>query len=680
MESLQDPRRTVREKGRPGVASRRLTSILQTVAIALTVVLALRLGAGTYLYGVSRTLPAVGEQVQVMTPRTSVVYAADGTVLAKWHGEQDRTYVQLESIPVVMRNAVIAIEDERFYEHSGVDAEAIGRALRVNAAARGYAQGGSTITQQVVKLLFTDGERSLERKVREALLALELETKTGKDLVLETYLNLVYFGEGAYGVEAASQRYFGHSAATLTLPEAAMLAGVIRAPSRYSPCTDVTAAQQRRDVVLRKMVELGYIDATQRAEAAATPVVVTPARDVAEVAPYFVEYVKQTLIDELGADAVFGGGLRVYTTLDPRLQAAAESSAHGILDREGDPEVALVCIDHKTGAELAMVGGRDFATDQFNLAVQGRRQPGSAFKPFVLATALQQGIRASDRFAAGPYEVEVNDGVWKVQNYENSVTSGELTLAAATNWSVNTVYARLIMRVGAENVVETAHKMGITSPIEPHPAIALGGLTTGVSPLEMASAYGTIAAGGMHVEPSGILQVQDDEGATIWAPDRTPVRAIEEPVAVEVSRMLHDVIEQGTGGGAKLTTWAAGKTGTTQQWRDAWFVGYSGNIVTSVWVGHPKSQVPMTDVHGIKVTGGSFPASIWKRFMDVAVEAATSAEPVAVDDGGGEAAPGQREVTICVESLKIATPLCPETVTVLLSDTSVPKGTCTAVH
>lgn len=661
------------------MASRRLTSTLQTAAVVLTVILALLLGAGTYLYGISQTLPAVGEQVEVRTPRTSVVYAADGSVLAKWHGEQDRTYVPLASIPVVMRNAVIAIEDERFYEHSGVDAEAIGRALRVNAETGGYAQGGSTITQQVVKLLFTDGERSLERKIREALLALELETKTGKDLVLETYLNLVYFGEGAYGVEAASQRYFGHSASTLTLPEAALLAGVIRAPNRYAPSKDVAVAQQRRDVVLRKMAELGYIDAAQRAEAVATPVVVTPARDVPEVAPYFVEYVKQSLIDELGAEAVFGGGLRVYTTLDPRLQAAAESAAYGVLDRAGDPESAVVCIDHGTGAVLAMVGGRDFSVDQFNLAAQGRRQPGSAFKPFVLVTALQQGVKAGDRFAATPYEVEVTDGIWKVQNYENSVTSGELTLASATNWSVNTVYARLIMRVGAENVVATAKAMGITSPLEPHPAIALGGLTTGVSPLEMASAYGTIAAGGMHVAPSGILQVQDDEGTTIWAPDRTPVRAIEGPVATEASRMLHDVVEQGTGSGARLATWAAGKTGTTQQWRDAWFVGYSGNIVTSVWVGYPEGQVPMTDVHGIRVTGGSFPAMIWKRFMDVAVPAAAARVPDPEADGTA-VPPGQSQITICTDSLQLATPLCPDTVTVLLTGPSVPRGACALVH
>ena len=663
------------------MALRRLTSILQTLAVTLSIVLVLLLATGGYLYGVSRTLPDVGAGRAAMSAaRTSVVYAADGSVLAKWHGEQDRTYVTLESVPVVMRNAVVAIEDERFYEHSGVDAEAIGRALRVNAGAGGYAQGGSTITQQVVKLLFTDGERSIERKVREALLALELETRTSKDLVLESYLNLVYFGEGAYGVEAASQRYFGHPASTLTLTEAALLAGLIQAPSRYSPCKDVAAAQQRRDVVLRKMAELGYISAEQRAEAATSPVVVASDAETPRYALHFVEYVKQALIDELGAEAVFGGGLRVYTTLDPRLQAAAETAAYQTLDREGDPEVALVCVDHATGDVLAMVGGRDFGADQFNLAVQGRRQPGSAFKTFVLVAALEQGVKPSDRFSAAPYEVEVTDGVWKVQNYENTVTAGEMTLSAATNWSVNAVYARLIMRVGPEAVVDTAHRMGITSELEPHPAIALGGLTTGVSPLEMASAYGTLASGGIHVAPTGILRVVDDAGQPMWEPDRTEERAVDAEVAQLASLMLHDVVEEGTGGAARLASWTAGKTGTTQAYRDAWFVGYSGRLATAVWIGHAEGQVAMTDVHGIRVTGGSFPAQIWKRFMEVAVPAAPPAEAAAGESGGDASRPAQREVTICTESFAVATPLCPETVTVLLDAASVPDRTCKLAH
>ncbi|MBN2846871.1 MAG: PBP1A family penicillin-binding protein [Coriobacteriia bacterium] len=661
------------------MALSRLTTILKAAAVTLTGVLVLLLVAGVYLYSVSATLPEIGvDRSALSQARTSVVYAADGSVLARWHGEQDRTYVTLDSIPSTMRNAVVAIEDERFYEHSGVDGEAIARALRVNAEAGAYAQGGSTITQQVVKLLFTDGERTLGRKIREALLAFELETRASKDLVLETYLNLVYFGEGAYGVEAASQRYFGHPASTLTLEESALLAGIIRAPSRYSPCADEDVARQRRDLVLRKMWELGYISAAQRAEAAGVSVTIKDRSDEPVIAPYFVEYVRQTLIEDLGFEAVYGGGLRVYTTLDPHLQSAAEAAALGTLDRPEDPDVALVCIDHETGEVVAMVGGRDFAEDKFNLAVQGRRQPGSAFKTFVLVTALDQGVQPTDRFSAAPYEVAVTDGVWKVQNYENSVTAGELTLSAATNWSVNAVYARLIMQVGPDAVVETAKRMGITSPLEPNPAIALGGLTTGVSPLEMASAYGTIAAAGMHVAPTGVIRVTDDVGETVWEAPRVRERALSEQVAARASLMLHDVIEQGTGRGAGIGTWAAGKTGTTQQWRDAWFVGYAGRLTTAVWVGHAEGQIAMTDVRGIKVTGGSYPASIWKRFMEQAVPLAAGA--VADPDAAASRDRGQREVTICMDSFLLATPRCPETVTVLLDEASIPPGVCSLSH
>lgn len=602
---------------------RRITSALAITAWLLTGVLVLLLGFGVYLYQVSLTLPDISEGFDALEiPLTSVVYAADGSVLAVWHGEQDRTYVPLDTIPEDLRNAVVAIEDERFYEHTGVDLAAISRALRVNAEAGSVEQGGSTITQQVVKLLFTDGERSLERKLREALMSLELETRTGKDAVLETYLNLVYFGEGAYGVEAAAERYFDKPVGDLSLAECATLAGLIQAPSRYSPCKDIELAQQRRDVVLAKMAELGYVSAAGRVEAAASPLTIAAECETSPIAPYFTEFVKQALIDELGADQVFEGGLRVYTTINPSLQAMAEAAAFGTLDLEGDPDAAVVCIDHQTGEIVAMVGGRDFAADQYNLASQGRRQPGSAFKTFVLVTALQEGVLPTDRFSAAPYEVQVSDGVWKVQNYGNSTTAGELTLSAATNWSVNAVYARLIMKVGVEDVIATAHEMGITTELEAHPAIALGGLTTGVTPLEMASAYGTIATGGLRVPPIAITRVTDENGVLVWEPDRTSTRALTPEVAQQAAVMLHDVVESGTGAGARISTWAAGKTGTTQQYRDAWFVGYSGRLVTAVWVGHAEGQVEMLNVHGIRVTGGSLPAAIWKRFMEQAVPAA----------------------------------------------------------
>ncbi|TDB37005.1 MAG: penicillin-binding protein [Actinobacteria bacterium] len=661
--------------------SLRLARVLNIVAGLLAGLCLIFLGIGAYLYYLSATLPDLGvDQSSFKPAQTSVVYAADGSVLAEWHGEQDRTVVAFEKIPDSMRDAVVAIEDERFYTHTGVDTEAIVRALKVNAESGEYKQGGSTITQQLVKLLFTDGERTLTRKVREALMAYQLETKADKQELLETYLNLVYFGEGSYGVESAAHRYFGKPSTDLTLDESALLAGIIQSPSRYSPSNDLEASTERRNVVLGKMLELGYITPAEEQAARSVEVTLAPPTEVPEVAPYFVEYVKQDLIDRVGSEMVFQGGLRVQTSLVPAAQRAAEEAARAILPADGDPAVSLVCLDHSTGEVIAMVGGRDFKTDKFNLAVQGRRQPGSAFKPFVLVTALARGVRPADVFSAAPYTVKVTDGVWNVQNYENSVTSGSMTLSAATNWSVNAVYARLIMKVGAENVVKTATAMGITTPLEPNPAIALGGLTTGVSPLEMASAYGTIAAGGVHREPSGIVRVTNGQGETVYQPDRAEIRAIDAGVAKTASLMLHDVVETGTGQAARIGTWAAGKTGTTQAYRDAWFVGYSGSLCTAVWVGHPEGQVSMTNVHGIKVTGGSFPAKIWQRFMQKALvsRGAASATTTSAGAPAGDGQPAtQVRVTICTDSLLLANFRCPNTIEIYLAPELAARPICT---
>lgn len=654
--------------------SSRLTRILKVIACVLAGLLTLFLVAGLYLYRLSESLPEVGiEDQSFPAARTSIVYAADGSEIATWHGEQDRTIVRYDDVPADLIDAVVAVEDERFYSHNGVDMEAVARAFKVNVESGEVAQGGSTITQQVVKLLFTDGKRTLTRKVKEALLAFQLETKADKREVLETYLNLVYFGDGAYGVESAARHYFGKPASSLTLGESATLAAVIRSPGRYSPIDAPEAALARRDLVLTKMREQGYITQEESRLAMDEELNVAPPLEVAEVAPYFVEYVKQMLIDELGPEMVFQGGLRVYTTLDPVMQEKAETTARSILAEKGDPEVALVCIDHTSGDILAMVGGRDFAEDQFNLATQGRRQPGSAFKPFVLVTALEDGVKPGDVFSAAPYSVEVIDGTWNVQNYENTITSGTLSLSAATNWSVNAVYARLIMQLGPEKVVETAKAMGITSPLEPNPAIALGGLKVGVSPLEMASAYGTIANDGVHVATSPIIRVTDDDGGEVFVPERVATEAISEGVARQASLMLHDVIENGTGQAAKIGEWAAGKTGTTQEYWDAWFVGYSGDLATAVWVGHPEGQIPMTDVHGIRVTGGSFPAMIWKGFMTQALK---RDRPASTQSPVTDGADGLVAVDVCADTFLLANPRCPDSVTIYLEPANVPSKTC----
>lgn len=659
------------------MVSLRATRVLRVLLVVFGSMFVLSSGAAVYLYRLSASLPDLEvERASLPAARTSVVYAADGSVLAEWHGEQDRTIVGYDALPQDLRDAVVAIEDERFYQHNGVDMEAIARTFASDGRDGVAAQGGSTITQQLVKLLFTEGERTFTRRVREALLAWELENRADKAKVLETYLNVVYFGHGAYGAETAARSYFGRGASDLTLAQSATLAGLVRSPGRYSPVDRPEAALERRNTVLGAMLEQGMIGPEEERAARKEPMTVAHRAPEAVRAPYFVEHVKAELMDRLGAEVVYTGGLRVRTTLEPRLQAEAEAAARAALPAPADPEVALVSVRHESGDIVAMVGGRDFAKDKFNLAAQGRRQPGSAFKPFVLVAALESGVGPDDVFDAAPYSVPVTDGVWKVENYENQYTAGKLTLRAATNWSVNAVYARLMMRVGPDKVVEVARRMGITSPLEPNPAIALGGLKQGVSPLEMASAYGTLANGGTRVAPGGIVEVTDDTGRLVYKPSRPGASAVERKVAVQASLMLHDVVEQGTGVAAKTTVWAAGKTGTTQSYRDAWFVGYAGDLTTAVWVGHRAGQIDMLNVHGIKVTGGSFPAQVWRAYTERALaaeSAAVSPPATAGPSGNGESV---EAVRICTASMLLANKRCPAVVDMELPESLVPRQVC----
>jgi penicillin-binding protein 1A len=638
---------------------------LNIAVVVLTASLVLTLVATLYLFSLSKTLPDVAiDSIGLSTPRTSIVYAADGTVLAEWHGEQDRKVVVHNEISPNLRHAVVSIEDRRFYEHNGVDWIAISRAMRVNAESGQVREGGSTITQQLVKILFTDGERTFSRKLREALLAYELEARTDKEKVLELYLNTVYFGRGAYGIESAARNYFDTSASSLSLEQSALLAGVIRSPSRSNPFDDPGAAVERRNLVLSRMHDQGFITAEQMTEAQNSKITLARPKQLPPVAPYFVEYVKQDLIERLGPERVYEGGLRVYTTLDPALQRHAEKSALALSSND-DPEVALVSVRHSDGAIVAMVGGRDFASNQFNLAAQGLRQPGSAFKPFVLAAALNAGVRPEKKFSAAPYSVQLPSGTWHVQNYEKDASKKRIKLSTATTWSINTVYARLIMQIGPEKVVRMAKKLGIVTPLEANPAIALGGLTLGVSPLEMASAYGTLANRGMRVAPRGILRVTDDSGRPVFEPELDAKRAVSRRVADTLSLMLHDVIATGTGTSADIGRWAAGKTGTTQSYRDAWFVGWSGDLTTAVWVGHPKAQVAMTNVHGTRVTGGSFPARIWAAYMKPATTG--SRKPLRSDGS---------VVRLCTTSMQLANPRCPESIELQLKHSDIPETEC----
>ncbi|MDY0087779.1 MAG: PBP1A family penicillin-binding protein [Coriobacteriia bacterium] len=586
---------------------------LVTAAVALVVV-----GIGAYA-SIVRNLPDPEGNAKGRD-QTSVIYDRNGKELAKLFAEQNRTDRPLAEIPESLRKAVVATEDRRFYEHQGVDPLGIARALWTDVRMRSTQQGGSTITQQYVKNAFVTPERTLSRKVSEAILAYRIEKNTSKDRILELYLNTIYFGHGAYGVEAAAHAYFGKDVTELDLAESAMIAGVIKSPGRYSPYLDPQAATDRRATVLRQMADQGMISEEDRTQAAEAEFALAGLESDDAVAPYFIEYIKAQLADDFGADTVFRGGIGVNTTLDLSMQRAAEDAIAGVLDREDDPSAALIAIDPRTGEILAMVGGRDFATQQFNVAVQGQgRQPGSSFKPFVFVTALQEGVTAEQTFDCGPAALSLPNGqTWKVTGASGGRT-GPMRLREAMEKSVNSVFARLILDVGPPDVVETAHAMGIMGEITPVPAIALGGHEQGVTPLEMASAYGTLAAGGDHAKPFSITSVKSSEGEVLQETSASVTRVLDPAVAYLTTDVLRGVISRGTGTSADIGRPAAGKTGTTQKYRDAWFVGYTPDLVTAVWVGYPEGQREMTDVHGKKVTGGSFPAEIWATFMRAAL-------------------------------------------------------------
>lgn len=655
---------------RPAKRSTRATRIKRGIAFTvLAVILATGVVGCVGYFAIAKNLPEPGTQPRGRD-QSSTITDRNGAEIATLFAEQDRTDRDLADIPVPLRQAVIATEDQRFYEHKGVDPWGIGRALWVDVT-QGKRHGGSTITQQYVVNAFVERENTLTRKVKEAMLAYRVEKELSKDEILELYLNTIYFGHGAYGVESASEVYFGKTVEKLTLAEAAMIAGVIKSPGRYSPYLDPDAAKNRRDTVLTQMNEQGYITDDELKAAEAEKIVTVGLKHAATSAPYFVEYVKAQLTEEYGAEALYRSGIKVKTTIDLRMQRAAEKAIAENLDRPEDPSVALVAINPVTGEILAMVGGRDFATQQFNVAVQGKRQPGSAFKPFVLASALEQGVSPEKGFPAGPASFALPNGqTWKVTGAGGGRT-GLMRLREATEKSVNSVFAKLILDTDPKKTVKMAEKLGVGAGIEAVPAIALGGLEQGVSPLEMASAYGTLAAGGKRTVPYGVAQVADAKGKQMFSAETSATQAIDPALAYLTTDILRGVITNGTGTTAKIGRPAAGKTGTTQEYRDAWFVGYTPQLVCAVWVGYPEAQTEMKNVHGRKVTGGSFPAEIWADFMKGALESAPEVE-------FSKPKKGLTTARVCSQSGGTATAYCPTTISALFLTKHQPEA-CT-VH
>ena len=573
---------------------------------------------------ISDEIPLLDPARVQQTERNGVIFDRTGKrVLAVLRGSESRTIVKSEDINPWMKQAIVAIEDRRYWEHNGVDLRGVARALWEDIRQQKVVEGGSTITQQFVKNVWVRNQRSVGRKVREAALAWQLEQQWDKDRILTAYLNTIYFGNGAYGVQQAAQTYFGHGARELTLPEAALLAGIPADPSLYDPVRSPRRAEERRRTVLQAMLSQNDITQATYTEADAAPLpkpedVRLPGTE--GPAQYFVNYVKEQLIEEKGASKVFGGGLRVTTTIDLDLQRKARGAIDEVLKDPSGPSAALVAIRPRTGEVLAMVGGRNYRESQFNLAAQAARQPGSSFKPFVLAAALGQGIAPSTRFDSKPQHIPLGGHkVWNVSNYEDAYL-GNADLETGTIASDNSIYAQLTLLVGANRVAKVAKELGVQSPLTPYYAIGLG--VEEVNPLEMARAYSTFANGGRRVDgaifgnrPRVVRELVDENGRLV---KNTPVpeRVLGPARNAILTSILQDVVQSGTGRRAAIPGRdVAGKTGTTENYGDAWFVGYTPQLAVAVWVGYPTTLRPMlTEFHGDAVAGGTLPAEIFKRF------------------------------------------------------------------
>lgn len=554
---------------------------------------------------VSAHLPPIHSLEVPKRPPVIRVAGVDGSILAT-RGEQAGTNVPIGELPPHLPAAFVAIEDRRFYSHFGIDPKGITRAIVANVTRRGVSQGGSTITQQLAKNLFLTQERTLWRKLQEAELALWLEHKYSKKQILELYLNRVYFGSGAYGVEAAAQRYFGKSARAVTLSEAAMLAGLVRSPSRLAPNRNQEAAEARAQVVLGAMAEIGAITPAQAKATIGHPTYVVQPMGAGTI-NYVADWIAEVLDDLVGRVET---DILVETTIDPKLQYVAEAA---IIDELAAKSVkfnvsqgALVAMTPQ-GAVRAMIGGRNYGDSQFNRAVTAKRQPGSAFKPFVYLTALEQGLTPDTVRQDAP----VNIKGWTPENYSREYY-GDVTLTQALAMSLNTVAVRLGLEVTPKAVVRTAHRLGIASKLEPNASIALG--TSEVSMVELVGAYATFANNGQAVAPYVIERIKNDVGKTLYKRNPENLGQVVQPRHVAMmNAMMQETLLTGTARKAEIPGWpAAGKTGTSQDFRDAWFVGYTANLVTGVWLGNDDNSPTR------KTTGGGLPVEVWTRFMRVA--------------------------------------------------------------
>jgi 1A family penicillin-binding protein len=539
------------------------------------------------------------------------IYDTRGRLITTIRGKEQFAYTPLSQIPQVTRMAVVAIEDSRFYEHHGIDLKGMARALWTDIRTHRKAAGGSTITQQLIKNKYLNKQKSLERKIDEAVLALEMEQKYSKDQILEMYLNEVEWGYGAKGIEAAAQTYFGHSCRTLNLAESAVIAAMLRAPAHYDPYKHYQTAIQRQHVVLDRMAELGIISKTDAEAAKRQPLNLPGAPGDIAHAQYFTHYVVGLLSEKYGRDNVLHGNFKVQTTLDLATQEAAERYVKQLVARYGRryrfDQAALVALNPHTGGILAMVGGRDFRTSPYNRAVLAHRQPGSTFKPFVYLTAFSHGVSPTATMSDQVVTYMVNGHAYAPHNYQGE-REGTMTLRRALELSNNVVTIKLLNQIGPESVVDTARRIGLKSPLKPTLALGLGAYE--VTPLELASAYGVFAANGVRNEPIAYWNVRDGYGRLLEEHHPNPQRVYDEAPIRLLTNVLEGVIRQGTGTAAKIGRPVAGKTGTTSDSHDAWFVGYTPQLVVAIWTGNDSNR-PMTR----SAAGGVVVAPTWGRFV-----------------------------------------------------------------
>lgn len=615
-DSFHSPKKAKKKEATSWLKHWLWSSFRWSFRLSILALLLLVSGLSGAFFGMKRNfqhLPQVSSLEYYAPVESTEIFDAKGKLLYKRHGEENRKVVALQEIPLHVQRAVIAAEDARFYEHRGVDIRGLARALKVNLDRRGVVQGGSSITQQVVKNLFLTPERTAQRKLAEMWMAIQVERRYSKAQILELYLNQVYWGHNAYGVQAASTNYFGKSVKDLTLAEGALLAGLLTGPELYSPYHNKSAAKTRQQLTLDRMVETGSATSAEAQKAKTQPLKYPGIREGSMKVPYFTSYVLAVLKENYGSSQVFKNGLKVYTSINEDWQNQGEALLKKHVQqwrRSRVSEAALVAIENETGFVRAIVGGTSYQKSQFNRAWQAQRQPGSAFKPLVYLTAFARGYRPEHIEVDEPIKYTKGSYVWQPKNYSGG-HSGSMTLQRALERSNNIIAVKLAERVGNGNVIETAHRLGIRSPLSNVWSLALG--PSEVNPLEMASAYRTIAAGGDYLEPTPILWIEDRFGNIIEDNRHRQAENVYSRSATEMLiPLMVGVIERGTAPQARIGRPAAGKTGTTSDNKDAWFVGFTPDITTAVWVGNDQ---PQTLYGG---TGGGIAAPLWAQFMRMA--------------------------------------------------------------